>query len=280
MLMRYNSIDLNEVDEWLANDNWDLQQKIDGIRARLIVNGEIKVIGGRGEELVSSTAAPVVEKIKLLARDFTGFIELEGEIVDGKWYLFDMPRCSGWDFAEVEYDSPWRERWTALSREVFPLIQFSPENDWVRLSPTWTGTAQKRDAWKRIVEAGVEGGVFKHKDGKLVDGERVNHVLKAKITHTVDVFVIERGPGNGRNGQGNWVRLALYDNEGHEVEVGRCSTIGKPVANIGEVIEVKYLYTGAGGALVQPTHLRNRPDKEPEDCTTEQLRFVNKEILK
>lgn len=278
-LMSYQSINVAEVDEWLANDNWHLQQKIDGIRARLIVEGgEVKVLGGQGRELISTTAAPVVEKIKAAAANMDAVIEIEGEIVEDKWYLFDIPRCS-WNGANVEYDTPWIERKKVLEK-IYALWVFAGENgDWMKLVPTWETTPSKRNAWNRIVEAKLEGGILKHVDGKLVDGKRVDHVLKAKITHTVDVFIIERGPGNGRNGQGNWIRFGLYDEAGEEIEVGRCSTIGKPVANIGEVIEVKYLYTGAGGCLVQPTHLRNRPDKSPENCTTEQLVFVNKEVL-
>jgi hypothetical protein len=40
---------------------------------------------------------------------------------------------------------------------------------------------------------------------------------------------------------------------------------------------VRYLYWG-GGALVQPTMLRTRPDKEPADCLLSQIPSYSKAV--
>jgi len=284
--MAYSQVDINDVDTLIENPNWDMQQKVDGIRARLIVSGnDVYVIGSTGGDLVSTTAAPVTERLMALgnhtARNTPGVeFELEGEIIGEKFWVFDMPMNSR---ASVNHYTVWSKRQLCMEEFVWSLgvVGQATGNNWgwVALLPVVRGTEKKAAFWKDIQEIGAEGAIFKHRDSTVEDGRRVDHVLKVKITHTIDCFVIERGPGNGRNGAGNWLSLGLYKKDGSVYEAGRCSFIGKPVAHAGEVIELRYLYAGAGGRLVQPTHLRNRPDKNPEDCTTEQLHFVSKKVL-
>lgn len=102
------------------------------------------------------------------------------------------------------------------------------------------------------------------------DRKRTLEVLKVKITHTVDVVVMERN--TGAPGSMN-ATLGLY-RDGELVQVGGCSMIGKPDLQPGDVGEVEFLYVPdpANPSLYQPRLVRARPDKEPTACTWEQLR--------
>ena len=291
-LMNYNEIDIKDIEAWITNPNWEMQQKVDGIRARLVVDpfdGEgkkVKVLNSHGSELVSTTAAPVVAKLVAFGETFLSRVPsdytfaVEGEIVGEDFWAFDL-------IWEAEMYGPghephigpatgWRYRRQALDDFI---TAFTNHLRWFKQVPTYRTTDDKAKLWAAIKMFGVEGAVFKHVDGGVIDGARVDHVLKAKVRHTIDAFVIERGPGNGRNGSGNSLSFGLYKKDGSIYPAGRCSFIGKPYAAPGDVIEIKYLYAGSGGALVQPTHIRNRPDKNPEDCTTDQLHFVSKQVI-
>ena len=267
-LMKYKQITPDEIMPYLLDRDWNLQQKVDGIRARLHVNSlGARVLGNNGGPLVSTTAAPVVRQImKFGLANPHGTYTLEGEIVDGTWWLFDKPLVH----------VPWQARLNYLYQFFFEV----PMPDFIRILPTAITTADKLELWKSIEYAGVEGAVLKHVKGFFEDSsKRSSHVLKCKLTHTVDAFVVDEGGGNGKNGTNNWIEFAVFDENDRPVKMGRCSTIGKPYAGYGTVIEVKYLYVGAGGKLVQPTHLRNRPDKSVKDCDMSQLHFVSKEVV-
>jgi hypothetical protein len=114
---------------------------------------------------------------------------------------------------------------------------------------------------------------MKRQDSSYCSDMRVDHCLKYKVTHTIDCVVIERNGGDHLN-----ATLAVFDGK-DLVTIGNTSMIGKPDVALMEVVEVRYLYAGANGRLVQPTVLRKRTDKPAEDCTIDQLVFVNKEGL-
>lgn len=273
-LMKYQQIKPEQIDPYLDSEDWDLMQKLDGMRARLVITpSETKVLGNNGMPSTSTAIAPTVAKLYDFgeayrkANQISEVIKVEGEIVDGVFWIFDLPQAG----------IPWHARRDAMLSAKWPQ-QMGP---WARQCPVFSTPELKRRAWERIVACGVEGAVLKHHLGLVDDsGKRVPHVLKCKLTHTVDCFVLDRGSGNGRNGTDNWLAFGLFDSvTGQERFMGRCSTIGKPYADIGDVIEVKYLYVGAGGKLVQPTHLRNRPDKTIDECTTDQLHYVSKHVI-
>ena len=62
--------------------------------------------------------------------------------------------------------------------------------------------------------------------------------------------------------------------------VGRCSVIGKPHVEPGDVIEVAYLYRAATGGLIQPRMTRIRHDKSPRECGIDQFVSYSREIVR
>lgn len=262
-LMKYRQVEPQDVEHFILDDDWHMQQKLDGIRIQL---RGTDVLAGNGGPSKSTTAAPVVRRIRRWAEQnpLPADLWLDGEVIGDDWWLFDA----------VHPTLGWRRRLAILEQ-----IKLLAPPRWIRITPTAVTARAKHQLWDAVRDSGAEGAILKHVDGRYEDGRRVDHVLKAKITHTIDCVVLERGPGNGVNGTGNWLRLGLWRKDGTIYEVGRCSTIGKPHAEPGDVVEVKYLYAGNGGRLTQPTMLRVRDDKDGLHCDTSQLHFVSKKVV-
>lgn len=275
--MKFKHADADDVRSYITDDAWWMQQKVDGMRAQLRIADTVTIHGAGGGTLKSTTGRPAMEQVAAWFRDTFDVTELpnmtiDGEVVakngSGVWWMFDITM-------DEHPALPYSTRTQVLTK-LFEDVDLPAH---IALLPVARTTDEKDDLWQAVCRVGAEGVIVKKHTSKYRRGKRVTDSLKIKRTHTIDVVVLERGPGNGKDGEGNWLRLGIHKKNGELYEVGRCSTIGKPHADAGDVIEVKYLYTGRGGRLVQPTHLRNRPDKEPTDCTTEQLVFVSKKVV-
>lgn len=66
--------------------------------------------------------------------------------------------------------------------------------------------------------------------------------------------------------------------DGELVPVGSCSAIGRPHVEVGDVIEVAYLYW-TGACAYQPRMVRVRADKEAARCTTGQFLPYSRETI-
>lgn len=275
--MRYQSADPADIDAFIHAKDWHLQQKVDGTRCMIHVDtdGTVQTLSGNGGTLRQSAVIPTVDAIhdelaRLVARAGVQVV-LDGEIVDGHYWAFDLvrwgrPGC--WALTET---SPWFTRALVL-RRAFKAFRLDP--DLFSLVPTAMRENEKRWLWKRVVADGLEGVVAKHRDGEYCYGQRVDHMLKVKQVLTVDCVVMRRDS----NGKTN-VHLGVYDPAGDLFEIANASMIGKPDVRPGQVVEVACMYAGAGGRLVQPRVVRPRPDKFPRDCTDEQLRTVNRDVI-
>jgi ATP-dependent DNA ligase len=266
--MKFQQADEAALIRATTSDNWWMQQKVDGVRAQLVIEpGNVWARASTGEPLKSTVAGPVARKvIDAITPDGGETIVLDGEILNGTWWMFDL--ITG----DVAHDpTPYSVRLSRL--ETFLVLANSPV---MRLMVTSRTTKEKLLLIEQVTEYGAEGVVMKRHDSSYCSDMRVDHCLKYKVTHTVDAVVTARGT----NGHDN-VTLGLYESakSALPVTVGNASMIGKGTVNVGDVVEVRYLYAGANGRLVQPTILRKRTDKYPPDCLTDQLSFVNKEVL-
>jgi ATP-dependent DNA ligase len=266
--MKFQQADEATLLRAVTDDAWWMQQKVDGVRAQLVIGPDsVWARASTGDPLKSTVAGPVARKvIDAITPDGGDTVVLDGEILNGTWWMFDL--ISG----DVTHDpSPYSLRLAAL--EAFLSQVTSPV---MRLMVTSRTTDEKRLLVEQVIEHGAEGVVMKRHDSTYCSDMRVDHCLKWKATHTVDCVVTARGT----NGHDN-VTLGLYESRQSvlPVTVGNASMIGKGEVKVGDVVEVKYLYAGANGRLVQPTILRKRTDKTPDFCLTDQLVFVNKEVL-
>ena len=295
--MKFQQLPVEQLDAAAKHPDTIMQQKVDGIRAVLKITNRagqsrtIQMMAGNGNQMKSTTAKPTADRILAWAETTFGTshdydLTLDGEIIDGTWWVFDMPR------------SPRSTERTGYARRLAlltGLLSRLPRDErLIRVLPAASTVTAKQALVAAVRANGGEGVIVKHREGSYDWDGRVAHSLKAKFTHTVDCVVLARNIGpqgklnavlgvyqkvNGSGPLGGIPIGPTTEITGEAVEIGNCSMIGKPDAQPGDVVEVKYLYAGAGGRLVQPTLLRIRDDKPAEDCSLEQLRFVNKAVL-
>jgi ATP-dependent DNA ligase len=264
--MKFKEAAVLDLPTYINDSAWILQQKVDGIRAQLVfAPGEQPWFrSGTGEVLKSSAAAktttPILKAFGPHPATAAGYT-VDGEVLNGTFYAFDLIPDGG-------EATPLADRLAAL--ELWHSLEALPN---IELLPTARTTAEKTLLSLKVYEQGGEGWIAKRLTGTYDYGQRVEHSLKLKITTTVDCVVLDRN----RDGKHNFV-LGVY-RDGALSEIGCASAIGKPNAQVGEVVEVKYLYVGADGRLTQPTVLRLRTDKPATDCDDSALRFVNKNVV-
>lgn len=267
--MKFKEAPVLDLPKYVHDDKWVLQQKLDGIRAQLVFEPGEKPWwrNSSGEQMKSGAALGVANMIAArfgtAPAAMVGY-SLDGEILNGAFWLFDL-------FIDGERQTL-AERLAALEL-VHEMLGDLGHHDLIKLLPTARTVDEKLKLATAVAEQGGEGWITKRLDSHYDFGARVEHSLKLKITHTVDCVVTGRNVKRDDN-----FTLGLYQ-DGKLVHVGNASAIGKPNAQIGDVVEVKYLYCGAGNKLVQPTVLKMRDDKRPEECTTDQLRFADKKVV-
>jgi len=267
--MKYNSIDVADVRAYLADDAYWLEQKLDGVHVMVHVReGEVRFTGVSGRPITFAAASQHLRKTGAIYKAFAKLPDcvLDGELMihstathlAGTLYVFDMPR---WDTI-VDVKTRFDVRRIALEK-LFELMDFGSQVKLVRVARS---AEEKLALWDDLVKMGAEGGVFKQFAMPYRPGpKRTNAVLKAKLTTTIDVIVLERNVDGKEN-----AHLGLMRN-GVVIEVGRCSMIGKVTANVGDVIEVECLHVSDDNRLYQPRMVSLRLDKELADCQWDQL---------
>jgi ATP-dependent DNA ligase len=264
--MLAESIDPSKLIDFCNDDAWYAEQKVDGHRLLVVIeDGRVAFLNRAGEPKVSGVTPGMQRQFERLEG---GPWVFDGEIVDSRLWLFDLPMAPG----EVTPAHPYEWRRGVLD-SFFGLWQ---PGDIVRLLPCRRETADKLELAKALVTAGAEGLMFKHRDAPYHSGKRTKQVLKAKFTKEADVVVTAISP-DGKDS----LAVGLHDPNGRLVDVGKSSTIGKGTFAVGDVITVRYLYVVPGGKarLYQPTILTKRDDKKAEECTMDQLQYTDKSVI-
>jgi len=264
--MLANEIAAERMPTYLEDDGWWAEQKIDGHRVLIhVLDGQIMVLGrgGQASQHGARFTQPHYKDITRLPN-----CVIDGELISDIFWVFDLPH---YEDGSITIDSPYVDRREALERL---FAAWSP-NDAYRLLPTAKTGFEKSKLALECFKAGGEGLMLKNLTGSYKPGGRVNTVLKAKFVKTADVIVT----AVGTSGKENYV-LSVYQDD-KLVEVGRCSSIGKAVVEVGNVIEVKYLNLAANDRLYQPRMVKVRTDKQPHECLWSQFDHarVNKEVL-
>ena len=262
--MKYESSDPTEVDRYISDPAWVMEQKMDGIRCivRTDQNGRAAFFSHTGEPLKSGS-----KHFAAIARDVACLINctVDGELLaDGTLWLFDILEAVGADTQLLAQS----ER-----RNLLNIIGAGVAGGTVRVVPDATTTEAKQALWDSVLAQGAEGVVVKRAAARYETGSkhtRTANVRKIKVTRTIDCVII------GRNSDGhNNATLGLLDGD-TMVTVGRCSMNGKTPSQVGDVIEVTFLGLYAGNqTLTQPRMMRARPDKNASECSIDQLAGCN-----
>jgi ATP-dependent DNA ligase len=256
--------DLGQLPSYCKDDAWHFDQKVDGWRKLVyVVDGDVIALNKKGERAdLPRFVTAALSRVK------PGTWTFDGELLDGVFYVFDMPVAADIITPADEYQHRQRTMAAFLGH-----LELGPA---VRVLPVATTHLEKAAMAERLLKAGAEGVMVKRADAPYCPGPRATkHVIKAKFVKTVDCVVMSFGA----KGHNNAV-LGLYDGE-RLVEVGRvtCENGDGPKLKRNSVIEVRYLTATADRRLREPTLPKLRDDKSPEECTIDQLIYSSKEVL-
>ncbi len=236
----------------LRDDRFWLQEKRDGQRRQVAKLGD-RIIGYNRK----GTAVPLpVALVRELEQLDTNTFVLDGEIEGERFIAFDLLEQG--NILRL-FDQPYSKRFgllTGLLKGVTTATVVS----------TWTGTRNKEQGAVDLNDARAEGLVFKRADAPYRGGRNGQH-YKFKFVKTCTAKVLRIGDKGKQS-----VALGLLE-KGQWVDVGTVSTIGKPDAQVGDLIEVRYLYATEARRLYQAIYLRKRDDQSDADCTIDQLVF-------
>lgn len=248
----------NEVEMYINDDSWVMQEKKDGVRQMIKKHGKV-VDGVNRKGLTVSIPTSVEQSIR--AAVGVADCTLDGEAVGEVYWVFDILSISVHAFADKTY----RERLNAIQEWL--------EDGWTanfQMIPTAVGKASKRSLYARLKEENAEGVVFSKLDAPYKAGRPASGgtrlKFKFKATATVRVRAVN---------QQNSFQMELLS-KGDWTYVGDCTyfpTIAIPKP--GELWEVEYLYVKqVGGCLFQPEPKGKRDDVDEDACVMSQLKYA------
>lgn len=278
--MLANRLDLPALPTYVSNPQWWMEQKLDGHRLMIEVeNGKVVGINRKGEQSTHPQIMPLFRKLQTLFEGFSGSWTFDGEAVGETYWVFDMPQA----LHLVTPESTFTERRKGLEA-VFPVAWESGQTT-IQLVDVARTKRQKVDLLRRCMDSNAEGVMLKLRSAPYTAGTtdsgrtaRSRGMLKAKFVETVDCIINEVG----REGKLS-CSVLVYD-DGVLRDVGSCKMTEQNLAaaHTGDVIEVRYLYATPEPdvRLYQPSFVQFRTDKDPADCTIDQLKITNKTVLK
>lgn len=258
-----NPIDKNQVDHALTDDNWIMQEKMDGVRMILTRKGDsITAVSRTGRE----ATIPQEVTDTLIETSVKNYI-IDGELVGNVYHVFDLLRLQAMDFAAK---NTFEERYEAL---VELLNGIDDTN--VKVVKTYSGK-EKTPAFETLKSA--EGVVFKHKNAFYKAGRPSSGGGYLKYKFYKSCSAVVKGINDKRS-----VTLGLIEDlpeHGSEfvvgrklISVGNCTIpVNYDFPQMGDIVEIKYLYARKpSNALYQPSYLGKRTDIQLKDVLLSQL---------
>lgn len=285
--MAFSEVSITDIEPFLASPRYAVEQKVDGTRALVVVTTgddlipRFRFLGRSGKRLTHAAAMLHFAKIEAaLAPCFTrpGETVLDGEVMfdQGRFVIFDLPHMEVGGHLWTSTDRPYAHRRDTLD----VLRDCLGDSAVVSIAPSARDEADKRALLRAVEASNGEGVMVKDLTAAYHPGKRVKHSVKVKFVKTADVVVTATTRGRNEAGRETGAfTIAVTGPDGSLIEVGATSAIGKAHVEVGDVIEVAYLYMGAGGRLVQPRMMKRRDDKTADDCTMAQFPIYSKAVL-
>jgi bifunctional non-homologous end joining protein LigD len=252
-----NPIDESEVEQYLTEERFWMQEKFDGRRVLIRKQGNtVTAINRNG--LTAGLPLPIVEAVQLLSA--TDCL-LDGEAVGDIYYAFDLLQADVTDMRA----SPYSVR-QAMMMDLADGVQ----SDGLRYVESARSAKQKREMLERLKQERKEGAVFKDSSAPYTPGRPASGGSQFKFKFTASCSCIVAG-GNASKRS---VKLELLDNTAKRVSVGNVTIpANQKIPTAGQIIEVRYLYAYPGGSLYQPVSLGVRDDITLADCRLSQLKY-------
>jgi ATP-dependent DNA ligase len=266
------AITQNALVDLVPKTDWLMSQKLDGKRCCVeVTDGDVTVWSRNG----TTTTFPTRIRDALKSSLAKGHFMIDGELLNAgdekeqKFFAFDMPVAGNL----IGLDTPFKDRLAAL--EQLSTLCGWPESKVLATLSYASTTDEKSRLIRRLYSNRAEGVIARHVNGVYKSGRRCDTLLKAKFVKDADVVVLAKNTAGKDN-----ITVGVYK-DGRMVEVGRCTALvgDGPACNVGEVVQLDYLYLGPHGRLVQPTNPRLRIDKSPQECDWDQLVPTDKAVL-
>lgn len=245
-----NPIDEADVQRYLDEDAWVMEEKHDG--RRLMVRATAgRVEGANRKGLLVSLPKEIEEALQ----DGPDCV-LDGELIGAKLYVFDVLAYAGEDLTGRGY----LER--AVVRNRIPFA----DRKAVESAETFIGAEAKSIAFQRLQAEKKEGVVFKSAHAPYqvgrpnIGGSQVKFKFYAACSAVVSAVNAQRS-----------VALMLEGTPVGNVTIPSNFDVPK----VGDVVEVRYLYYNPNGALYQSIYLGVREDVDVSECLLSQLKPKN-----
>lgn len=263
--MLAETIDPADVEDRLTSPFWACQPKLDGDRVVIeVVDGAVLVLNRSGQPKVKNVSDSHLAV-------FTGLGEgrwvFDGEVVGRKLWLFDMPAAGPYHAESAEFS----RRHLALVLTL-DALGVGADHEHIGLVVVTSGTEDKRELLRTAQEAGKEGIIFREVHAAYSPARRSPDLLKYKFLKDADCEVVALDPKKQSAVLG--VHDGNLDSNQNLTIVGNASTIGKGAIEVGDVVEVRYLYVtnAENPRMYQPRILRVRTDKAAADCSLDQFK--------
>jgi len=242
-----NTIEEDEVERFINDDDYVSQEKKDGER-RTLISFPAGPIGlnKKGQKVQLPNA--IIDSVK-------GLYILDGEIINNTLFVFDTLAMGKLNYR----NAPLVERLAAL--EGYKL----GEN--IVVVETAYTTKDKRAMFERLKAENREGIVFKKKNAPYTVGRPSSGGDQFKFKFQKSATFIVKDHTKGKRSVG----VELIEGE-NRVFMGKCTVSpNHEMPSVGMLVEVQYLYAYKGGAIFQPVYKGERLDSDLTDCTIAQI---------
>lgn len=242
-----NEIAEADVDKYLTDDRYCMQEKNDGRRKMLSYTGST-VIGANKKGFET----PVTKQMQQDCQKIKGAAILDGEDMGDKLLVFDM----------LSYPNMAYKDRVAILEDILPTTQ-SLE----LVMTAWT-TKEKVEMYNHLKRTKAEGVVFKLVDAPYTAGRPASggSQFKCKFYESASCIV------SGHHATKRSISLDVYD-DNDLIDVGNVTVYpNQKMPDIGAIVEVKYLYYYPGGSLYQPVLLSIRDDVDMRECLVDKLK--------
>ena len=264
-----NAIEEDDLGTFLADDSHVAQQKLDGQRVLVHVQGDNELIVTNRDGQATDVDTRVFGGLAYLPHGTV----VDGELLDGAYWMFDVLKLAGDDVMARGY----LERHALLDEELEPALTGE-----VHILPVAVGKAAKQKLHDKLRKAGAEGIVFKQREAPYKAGRPASGGTqrKHKFIKSADVVILENA--------GNAYLMAVYDGkklfEIGKVFAGTTNASRKLLdAALGRgerpVCEVRYLYATDDHQLFQPVFVAQRDDKAAAACLRGQLIGTSRKVV-
>ena len=243
-------IDKSELEFYICNPNYMIQEKIDGVRMMVSVRNDVVTASNRRNLIVPVESE--LEKELSFFGSFAKTLVLDGELVGDTYCVFDLLEYNGVNLRDISAKSRYEK--LEYNLKTFINVQSSLNGRKIKylqiVECSWTSEEEKRALVKKMLHK--EGVVIKDINSTSMPGI-TNTQMKCKFWDSCTAQVM------GIN-QKRSISVGVMK-DGAIANVGNVTVPPNyELPEVGALVEVKYLYFHVGGSLYQPIYLGVRDD--------------------